>query len=99
MPKTRKYVSPHHCKVRCRDEAIAEAAMSVGEFVEMLMTGRTEAYLLKSGAKAYWQGGGWWHILGYAHDASDTISSLEAIREASERGNTEMQSTAYDPRN
>jgi len=94
-----KNTSLGHCKIRCSDEAMGLASANVVEFTFLLKNSRPEAHLLKSGAKAFWQGGGWWHIMGYAHDASDTIQSLEIIRSVSERNNTLMQATAYDPMN
>ena len=38
-----------------------------------------EALLLTSGAKAYYVGGGWWRIIGYAQDGHDVKNIVDSI--------------------
>ena len=68
-------LSTQSANVRCEKRAVQHVAASNVR----ITTSHRDEQLLVSGAKAYWLGGGWWHISGYAHDGSDVDSMLERI--------------------
>lgn len=68
------------CKLKCTHYAIAQAAANQHEFAVALIRRDTTGQLMASGAKAYWLGGGWWKVSGYASNGSDVVDTVNTIR-------------------
>ena len=60
--------------------AVTPKDMAFAEFHRAMQPGRRNTeLLLNTYAKAYYHGGGWWHIHGYHSDSSDLDKVLEVI--------------------
>jgi hypothetical protein len=69
-------------KVQCPADAIYAACHPGNTYMQVIHAMETRNELLMASyAKAYYKGGGWWLISGYAHDGSDLDKTLEAIYE------------------
>lgn len=73
--------------VQVPDSAMREAAWNDRDVDRTLALARqnssaTEPVLLKTGAKAYYQRGGWWSVFGYEPHGRDVYSSVELLKRA-----------------
>jgi hypothetical protein len=63
-------ISQLHARVQVSNAQMA-ACTSSPEFYAGVPPIEDVEVLLSSGAKAYFRGGGWWDVYGYAYDGSD----------------------------
>ena len=75
---------PKGARVLCLKKAQVESILAGGSFAghtsKPLPELVGEAFLLETGAKAYYVGGGCWMFSGYAHDGSDVEGAIASIR-------------------
>ena len=74
---------PNGARALCLKKAQVEVVLAGGSFTRLTNKPLTElvgeAFLLFTGAKAYYHGGGWWQFSGYHYAGKDVKDVLVAL--------------------
>lgn len=68
-----------HSRVQVTHEQMSKIVASREEFLRHPVLLNTPV-LLQTHAKAYYRGGGWWDIMGYAYDGTDVRQAVALLQ-------------------